>query len=90
LGLHARELTPLLVTRAIIVVAQTRAFKKAEIVMADSVGQPVSAKTLERITQDIGLELAERRDTAGHHTLVVAPESSTSATSPRFSTSFTP
>jgi hypothetical protein len=75
LGLDARELTPLLVARAIIVVAQTRAFKKAEIVMADGAGQPISAKTLERITQDIGLELAERRDAAGRNTLVVMPES---------------
>jgi hypothetical protein len=75
LGLDARELTPLLVARAIVVVAHTRAFKKAQIVMADGVGQPVAAKTLERIAQDIGLELAERRDAPGRNTLAVTPES---------------
>jgi len=62
LGFDARELTPLLVTRSAIAVAQTRAFKKAAIVMADVAGQPVSAKTLERVAGDVGLELAQRRD----------------------------
>jgi hypothetical protein len=62
LGFDARELTPLLVTRGMIAVAQTRAFKKAERVMADVAGQPVSAKTLERVAGDVGLELAWRRD----------------------------
>ena len=42
--------------------AQTRAFGKAEIVMADVAGQPVSAKTIERVTHDVGQELAARRD----------------------------
>ena len=62
MGFDARELTPLLVTRSAIAVAQTRAFKKAAIVMADVAGQPVSAKTLERVAGDVGLELAQRRD----------------------------
>ena len=45
-----------------IAVAQTRSFKKAERVMVDVAGQPVSAKTLERVAGDVGLELAWRRD----------------------------
>lgn len=52
----------MLVTRGTIAVAQTRAFNKAAIVMADVAGQPVSAKTLERVAGDVGLELAQRRD----------------------------
>jgi hypothetical protein len=74
LGLDARELTPLLVSRSIIAVAQTRAFKKAEIVMADVAGQSVSAKTLERVAQDVGAELAERRDATGDNALARSPE----------------
>lgn len=62
MGFDARELTPLLVMRGMIAVAQTRAFRKAERVMADVAGQPVSAKTLERVAGDVGLELAWRRD----------------------------
>lgn len=52
----------MLATRIVIAVGQTRAFKKAAIVMADVAGQPVSAKTLERVAGDVGLELAQRRD----------------------------
>lgn len=44
--------------------AQTRAFGKAAIVMADVAGQPVSAKTIERVIHDVGQELAARRDAA--------------------------
>ncbi len=43
-------------------VAHTRSFKAAAIVLADVAGQPLSIKTLERLTEDVGLELAERRD----------------------------
>lgn len=42
----------------------TRSFKKAETVTADVGGQRISAKTLERLTQDVGEELAQRRDAA--------------------------
>lgn len=62
LGFDARELTPLLVARAVTAAAQTRSFDKAAIVMKEVAGQPVSAKTIERVTQDVGAELAERRD----------------------------
>lgn len=46
----------------VIAASQTRAFVKAAIVMADVAGQPVSAKTIERVTHDVGRELAQRRD----------------------------
>lgn len=55
-------------------VAQTRAFRKAEVVMAETAGQPVSAKTLERLAQDVGSELAERRDSQGSNALAKKPE----------------
>lgn len=62
MGFDARELTPLLVMRVVISAAQTRAFKKAEIVMGDVAGEAVSAKTIERVVGDVGGELADRRD----------------------------
>ncbi len=60
--------------RSIIAVAQTRAFQKAEIVMAQVAGQSVSAKTLERIAHDVGSELAERRDSSRSDSLARRPE----------------
>jgi hypothetical protein len=42
--------------------AETRSFARAAIVMDESVGTPVSAKTIERVVHDVGQELAERRD----------------------------
>lgn len=51
-----------MVARGVTAVAQTRAYKKAERVMAEVAGQPVSAKTLERVTGDVGQELVSRRD----------------------------
>jgi hypothetical protein len=42
--------------------AETRSFERAAIVMDESVGTPVSAKTIERVVHDVGQELAQRRD----------------------------
>ena len=64
MGLDARGLTPLLVSRVMVAASQTRAYKKAEIVTAEVGGQPVSAKTIERVVGDVGAELASRRDAA--------------------------
>lgn len=65
MGLEARELTPLLISRAVIASAHTRSFAKAEIVTRDVGGQRVPAKTIQRVVQDVGGELAERRDASG-------------------------
>lgn len=65
LGLEARELTPLLISRTVIASAHTRSFAKAEIVTRDVGGQRVPAKTIQRVVQDVGRELAERRDASG-------------------------
>ena len=42
--------------------AEARSFKRAAIVMKQVAGQPASAKTIERVVHDVGLELAQRRD----------------------------
>lgn len=42
--------------------AEARSFKRAAIVMKQVAGQPVSAKTIERVVRDVGEELADRRD----------------------------
>ncbi|MGC2223640.1 MAG: hypothetical protein WA624_15455 [Methylocella sp.] len=62
LGLDARALTPLLVARVVIAAAETRSFKRAEIVMLEVAGQAVSDNTIQRVVRDVGEELAERRD----------------------------
>lgn len=62
LGLDARELTPLLVRRITHAGAEARSFKRAAIVMKQVAGQPVSAKTIERVVHEVGGELAHRRD----------------------------
>jgi hypothetical protein len=65
LGLDARELTPLLVSRAMFSAAHSRSFAKAEIITAEVGGQRVPAKTIQRLVQDVGEELASRRDAPG-------------------------
>jgi hypothetical protein len=59
----------------IVAAAQTRAFAKAAIVMADVAGQAVSAKTIERVAHDVGQELATRRDAVpkSHQALAQTP-----------------
>jgi hypothetical protein len=62
LGFNASELTPVLVHRMTRTAAKTPSSARAAIVMDESVGIPVSAKTIERIVHDLGQELTERRD----------------------------
>ncbi len=64
MGFDARELTPTLIQRSTIAASETRSFHRAAIVMRDVAGQAVSAKTIQRLVQDVGAELAERRDLA--------------------------
>lgn len=51
-----------MVQRAIIAAAETRSFKRGALVMKEVAGQPLSAKTIERLVRDVGAELAHRRD----------------------------
>jgi len=62
MGFDARELTPGLVERITFAGAESRSFKRATIVMNKVGGQVVSAKTIERVVNDVGSELAKRRD----------------------------
>jgi hypothetical protein len=75
LGFDARELTPVLVHRLTRTAAETRSFARAAIVMDESVGIPVSAKTIERVIHDVGRELAERRDADPRSDAALAPRS---------------
>lgn len=76
MGFDAREVTPLLVSRLVVAAAQTRSFGKAEIVMTDVAGQPVSASSIERVIGDVGQELSQRRDAPlqSGNTLASRPE----------------
>jgi hypothetical protein len=62
LGFDAREVTPQMVKRACCAAAESRSFTKAATLLDDVGGQPLSAKSIERIVHDVGRELAERRD----------------------------
>jgi hypothetical protein len=53
--------------------AETRSFARAAIVMDESVGIPVSAKTIERVVHDVGQELTERRDADPRSDNALAP-----------------
>lgn len=48
--------------RVVVAAAETRSFERARRVMRDVAGQPLSAKTIERLVGDVGDELASRRD----------------------------
>lgn len=57
--------------------AETRSFARAAIVMDESVGIPVSAKTIERVVHDVGQELAARRDADPRSDDALAPRCET-------------
>jgi hypothetical protein len=61
LGLNARELSPGLVERIAWLSAETRSYHRAEIVLR-KFGHAVSDNTAQRVTGDVGRELADRRD----------------------------
>lgn len=52
----------MMVERITVAAAETRSFKRAAIVMKRVGDQKVSSKTIQRITHDVGAELATRRD----------------------------
>jgi hypothetical protein len=73
LGFDARQLTPVLVQRMTRTAAETRSFARAALVMDEAVGVPVSAETIERVVQDVGQELAARRDADPRSDNALAP-----------------
>jgi hypothetical protein len=64
LGLTSREQTPGFTERLTYAAAETRSFRRAEVVMHRVGGNLVSFKTIQRVTQDIGQELESLRDAA--------------------------
>lgn len=62
MGLDARELSPALVERIIFAAAETRSFQRATLVLTKVGDAAVSDNTVQRVTGDVGRELAERRD----------------------------
>ncbi len=60
-----------------IAAAETRSFKRAAIVVKEVGGQAVSFNTIQRVAQDVGHELAERRDAdpKTDNALAMRPES---------------
>lgn len=62
MGFDAREFTPTLVHYVIFAAAETRSFRRAEIVLHEVGGHTVDAKSVERLVHDVGDELSQRRD----------------------------
>jgi hypothetical protein len=71
LGLEARELTPRVVRKVVVLAAETRSFKRAVIALREA-DVAISAKTVERVVQDVGRELAQRRDTDSQRNAALA------------------
>lgn len=65
----------MLVQRLVRTAAETRSFARAALVMAEAVGSPISAKTIERVVHDVGGELVERRDADPRSEVALAPPS---------------
>lgn len=76
LGLDARQLTPNVVLKIAMSAAETRSFARATKVMETVAGVAVSAKTIERVTLDVGRELEDRReaDAKSDEALALRPE----------------
>lgn len=62
MGLDARELSPGLVARVAVAAAETRSFQRATLVLEKVGDATLSDNTVQRVTGDVGRELAERRD----------------------------
>jgi len=73
LGLDSRELTPALAQRIVHAAAETRSSQRASLVLKHVGGNEVSPSTVQRVTHQVGLELAELRDEGEAPELVQAP-----------------
>jgi hypothetical protein len=79
LGFDSRELTPMLVRRIVIAVAETRSDERASVVLREVGGHAVSDSTAARLTWQVGAELAALRDAESSNE--AADDSSSSAAS---------
>ena len=75
MGLDSRELTPAMVQRIVHAASETRSSKRATLVLKHVGGNAVSPSTIQRVTHQVGMELAELRDEGETPGLVQAPES---------------
>ena len=74
MGLDSRELTPAMVQRIVHAASETRSSKRAALVLAYVGGNEVSPSTVQRVTHQVGMELAELRDAGEAPVLAHAPE----------------
>ena len=74
MGLDSRELTPAMVQRIVHAASETRSSKRAALVLAHVGGNEVSPSTVQRVTHQVGMELAELRDAGEAPVLAHAPE----------------
>ena len=62
LGFDSRELTPQLCKRIVFAAAEARSFQRAAVVLREVADCQVSAKTIERVTHEVGRELVCERE----------------------------
>lgn len=62
MGFDSRELTPKLCKRIVFASAEARSFERAAVVLREVADCQVSAKTIERVTREVGQELASERE----------------------------
>jgi hypothetical protein len=74
MGLDSRALTPMLVQRIVHAASETRSSQRAVLVFKHIGGNEVSPSTVQRVTHQVGMELAEQRDAEEATGLVQAPE----------------
>jgi hypothetical protein len=74
LGLDSRECTPHLVRVMMHIAAAERSYERAAILMRRTLGHGVSAKTIERLVNQVGPELADHKRAEQHEQQVIAPD----------------
>jgi len=74
MGLDSRELTPAMTQRIVYASAETRSSQRASLVLKHVGGNEVSPSTVQRVTHQVGMELAALRDEGDAPGLVQAPE----------------
>ena len=74
MGLDSRELTPAMVQRIVHAASETRSSKRAALVLSHVGGNAVSPSTVQRVTHQVGMELAELRDAGDASVLAQHPE----------------
>jgi hypothetical protein len=74
MGLDSRELTPAMTQRIVYASAETRSSQRASLVLKHVGDNEVSPSTVQRVTHQVGTELAALRDGGDAPGLVQAPE----------------